>query len=97
LEFKDKSYRGYDTELLVKQFMGSQNSEHAKLNMAIYVLVRDARLLELRPKLEQPQTQVANNANTQANTYRGRKVQFLFKICQLESTKMSPASRLDFS
>lgn len=24
-------------------------------------------------------------------------MQFLFKICQLESTKMSPASRLDFS
>ena len=54
LEFKDKSYRGYTTEQLVHDFLQKTESESAQLNMAIYVLVRDAKLLELRSKLEQP-------------------------------------------
>jgi len=38
----------------VYNFLQKTESESAQLNMAIYVLVRDAKLLELRSKLEQP-------------------------------------------
>jgi hypothetical protein len=75
LEYKERSYRGYATEKLLANFLASEKTQAAQLNMAIYVLVRDARLLELRPRLEQPQAFLHNPS------FRGRQVQFLFKIC----------------
>ena len=93
LEFKERSYRGYATEKLLTRFLSEEKTEAAKLNMAIYVLVRDARLLELRPKLEQSTATLHNPA------FRGRQVQFLFKICQAEESKLGGSQqpvRLDF-
>jgi hypothetical protein len=41
------------------------------VNVLIYVSMRDAKLLELRSKLE-----------TEPSAFKGHKVEFLFKICQ---------------
>jgi hypothetical protein len=58
---------------MVDAFFESGRSEFAELNLCIYVLVRDSKLLELRPRLEQ-QREPAIGTN--------RVVQFLFKTCQ---------------
>lgn len=60
-EFKDQSYRGLKTENIINKFFekrqkkgqGSvQISEFADLNLFIYIVIRDSKLLELRDKIE---------------------------------------------
>ena len=59
-EFKDGMYRGLQTENMINKFFeerkksGPQGSvsEFADLNLFIYIVIRDSKLLELREKIE---------------------------------------------
>lgn len=78
-EFKDQQFRGLLTEEMVHEFFAAMGAarqsnsvnEFAELNLCIYVLIRDSKLIELRSRLEQQSTMQPR-----------RVVQFLFKICQ---------------
>lgn len=48
-----------------------KSSPETDVNLLIYVLTRDCKLLELRERLEQTQS-----------TYQGMRVDFLFNMCQ---------------
>lgn len=53
-EFKDQQYRGLPTDEMVQEFFNrARGNEAAELNLCIYVLIRDNKLLELRQKFEQ--------------------------------------------
>ena len=57
-EFKDQSFKGLDTEAMVEEFFARKaaaQNEFAQLNLFIYVILRDSKLMELRPKLEMSQ------------------------------------------
>lgn len=65
IEFRGGSWQNVDTLSMIKKSISSI------VNVLIYVSMRDAKLLELRSKLE-----------TEPSAYKGQKVEFLFKICQ---------------
>ena len=65
IEFRGGTWQNADTLSLIKKPISNT------VNVLIYVAIRDAKLLELRNKLE-----------TEPSPYKGHKVEFLFKICQ---------------
>lgn len=54
-------------------------SEFADLNLFIYIVIRDSKLLELREKIE---SVAQGNQFGQVQGYTGRQIPFLFRICQ---------------
>lgn len=86
-EFKEQQFRGLKTDEMITRFFKQQaqlkqekiekssNDDFAELNLCIYVLIRDNKLLELRQRFEQ---QKEPTLGSQDN----RTIQFLFKICQ---------------
>ena len=64
IEFRGGTWQNVDTSSMVKK--PSINI----VNVLIYVSMRDAKLLELRSKLE-----------TEPSALKGHKAEFLFKIC----------------
>lgn len=63
-EFKEQQYRGLKTDLMVAKFFEQRalvkrgesekaSDDFSELNLCIYVLIRDNKLLELRQRFEQ--------------------------------------------
>jgi len=68
IEFRGGTWQNIDTLSMIKKSISSI------VNVLIYVSMRDAKLLELRSKLE-----------TEPSAYKGQKVEFLFKINKLSN------------
>lgn len=70
IEFKGGDYQAIGTEELISYHLGQPRSATKDLNLMMYVLTRDSKLLQLRDKLEETQS-----------GHAGKKVDFLFKLC----------------
>jgi len=70
IEFKGGEYQSVETQSIITYHLGMARSDVRDMNLMIYVLLRDNKLLQLRDKLEETQS-----------VFAWKRVDFLFKLC----------------